>query len=115
MNNSLNKIIQSIGKTYKNEISGNDKNSARHYLEVSLGKQADKLGVSDIPDKIRAARAIVPLKNPVSGMKVRIDGRTFVDYARFDSGVAVPGYVARAANLPFGTYIPEDSMILNFA
>jgi hypothetical protein len=48
-------------------------------------------------------------------MKVRIDGRTFVDYVRFDSGVAVPGYVARAANLPFSTYIPEDSMILNFA
>ena len=32
-------------------------------------------------------------------MKVRIDGRTFVDYASFDSGLAAPGYVAREAGL----------------
>jgi hypothetical protein len=27
-------------------------------------------------------------------MKVRIDGRTFVNYAQYDSGIVVPGYVA---------------------
>ena len=47
-------------------------------------------------------------------MKVRIDGRTFVNYALFDSGVAVPGYIVKDASLPHRTYIPNDSMICNF-
>jgi len=64
---------------------------------------------------VRAADVIVPLCGPVRGMKVRIDGRTLVDYARVDPGMAVPGYVAREAGLPGTTYMAEDSMILNFA
>jgi hypothetical protein len=47
-------------------------------------------------------------------MKVRIDGRTFVNYAQFESGVVVPDYVARDAGLSYKTFIPKDSMILNF-
>ena len=38
-----------------------------------------------------------------------------MDYARFDSGVAVPGYVAREVGLSGTAYAAEDSMILNFA
>ena len=41
--------------------------------------------------------------------------RTFVDYAQFESGVVVPGYVAREAGLSYKTYVALDSMILNFA
>jgi hypothetical protein len=48
-------------------------------------------------------------------MKVRIDGRTFVNYAQFESGVVVPGFVAKAAGLKYKTFIPLDSMILNFS
>jgi hypothetical protein len=48
------------------------------------------------------------------GMKVRIDGRTFVNYAQFDSGVVVPGFVARQAGMKHRTYEPLDSMVLNF-
>jgi hypothetical protein len=48
-------------------------------------------------------------------MKVRIDGRTFIDYAQFESGVVVPGYVAREAGLTYKTFLPLGSMILNFA
>ena len=59
-------------------------------------------------------QAIIPLKKPVGGMKVRIDGRTFVNYAQYDTGVVVPGYGAKEAGLPFETFIPNDSMILNF-
>ena len=48
-------------------------------------------------------------------MKVRVDGRTFVNYAQFESGVVVPEYVAQKAGLPFQPYTANDSMILNFA
>jgi hypothetical protein len=48
-------------------------------------------------------------------MKVRIDGRTFVNYAQFESGIAVPNYVARQVDLPNRAYIAQDSMICNFA
>jgi len=48
-------------------------------------------------------------------MKVRIDGRTFVNYAQFDSGIAVPHYVARQVDLPHRAYVAKDSMICNFA
>jgi hypothetical protein len=58
-------------------------------------------------------QAVVPLKQPVEGMKVRIDGRTFVDYAEFDSGVVVPGYEARETTLPRRPWTANDSMILN--
>jgi hypothetical protein len=49
------------------------------------------------------------------GMKVRIDGRTFVNYAQFESGVVVPDHVAREAGLPYRAFVPNESMILNFA
>jgi hypothetical protein len=47
-------------------------------------------------------------------MKVRIDGRTFVNYAEYPSGVVVPGYVAKEAGRNFKTFVPNDSMICNF-
>ena len=47
-------------------------------------------------------------------MKVRIDGRTFVNYVQFDSGVAVPNYIAEDSELPYRAYAARDSMILNF-
>ena len=64
--------------------------------------------------KCRDKYAIVPLKHPVSGMKVRIDGRTFVNYAQFESGVVVPNFIARDAGLSYKTFIPHDSMVCNF-
>ena len=48
-------------------------------------------------------------------MKVRVDGRTFVNYAQFESGIAVPNYVAGQVDLPHIAYIAKDSMICNFA
>ena len=62
----------------------------------------------------KTTRAVVPLKGPQAGMKVRIDGRTFVNYAEDTSGIAVPGYLAREANREFRTFVPQDSMICNF-
>lgn len=107
----LNQIIQRIGSDHRDVICEN----SRHYIEVNIGKQAEEEGVQDLPEVFRKAHAIVPLKTPVKGMKVRIDGRTFVDYRQFESGVVLPGYVAGASDMPSREYMPNDSMILNFS
>jgi hypothetical protein len=111
MKNNLNIILKNIGEHFKDTIYG----SSRYYREVDIGDQAEKMGFSELKEKFHNVYAIVPLKQPVSGMKVLIDGRTFVDYAQYDSGIAVPGYIAREAGLPYKNYVPDDSMILNFA
>jgi hypothetical protein len=37
-----------------------------------------------------------------------------VDYAEYDSGIAVPGYLSREAGRSYRTFVPNDSMICNF-
>jgi hypothetical protein len=107
----LDDVIENISSRYRNKIMGD----SRFYVEVNIGKQAEALGYFDISRKYMDAYAVVPLKHAVPGMKVRIDGRTFVNYAQFDSGVAVPGYVTGDTGLAFRSFIPNDSMILNCA
>ncbi|MGD9331798.1 MAG: hypothetical protein PVJ53_10825 [Desulfobacterales bacterium] len=107
----LDDVIETIGNSYREDIQ----NDSRFYVEVNIGEQAKAMGYGDIQQKFGDAFAVVPLRRAVPGMKVRIDGRTFVNYAQFESGIAVPGYVARDAKLPYKTFIPNDSMILNCA
>ena len=109
MENSLDKLLSKIGEEFKGLIRSN----SRHYLEVSISKRAQTMGYFDLQQKFPNAYAVVPLKKPVNSMKVRIDGRTFVNYGQFESGIAVPGYVAEQSKLPFKTFSPRDSMILN--
>lgn len=111
MYKDIDDILIEIGEEYQDEIAA----GARHYIEVDIGRKADQLGRPEAGQRYRRVYAVVPLKNPSGGMKVRIDGRTFVDYAEFESGVVVPGYVAREAGLKYKTFVPLDSMILNFA
>jgi hypothetical protein len=108
--NPIAEIILNLSEEFEGEISPD----SRFYVEVDIGKRAESLGFSQLKDRYRAVQAIIPLKRPVSGMKVRIDGRTFVNYAQYDTGVVVPGFVAREAGLPFNRFVPNDSMILNF-
>lgn len=110
MNRHLNTILDMIEKEFRFKV----KKGSRHYIEVSVGKQAQKLGYDDLEEKYRNTYAIVPLKSPQSGMKVRIDGRTFVNYAEYGSGIAVPGHLAREAGQSFKSFVPNDSMICNF-
>ena len=107
----LDDVIEKIGEHYKNDIG----EGSRFYVEVNIGKQAEMLGYQDIQQKYRDTFAVVPLKQAVPGMKVRIDGRTFVNYAQFESGIAIPGYVVKDTGLAHKTFIPNDSMILNCA
>lgn len=111
MNDLLNHVIESIGEEFRDDIQ----RGARNYLEVSIGRQAGKLGFSKLKEKYENTFAVVPLKGARKGMKVRIDGRTFVDYAEHESGVAVPGYLARETGRRYPTFVPNDSMICNFS
>jgi len=110
MNTELSKVLNSIDNEYRGKIQ----KGARHYLEVSVGKQAEKLGFQELKTKYENTYVVVPLKTPQKGMKVRIDGRTFVNYAEYPSGIAVPGYLARETEKSFKTFIHNDSMICNF-
>ncbi len=110
MNDHLNQILTKIVTDHRDIIS----DDARNYKEVDLSQAAAELGLTDAADCYRHVNAIVPLKTPLEGMKVRIDGRTFVNYVQFDSGLAVPNYVAEKSQIPHKRYEAWDSMILNF-
>ena len=107
---NLREVLTKIGEEYKKNINKN----SRHYLEISIAKKAAELDFSEVKERYKNVCAIVPLKRPVSGMKVRIDGRTFVNYAQFESGIVVPNYVAKKVDLPHRGYTAKDSMICNF-
>ena len=111
MRNDLGEVLSIIGEEYRENISGD----SRYYVEVDIGTKAETRGYPHLKKRFSKVNAVVRLKHPLPGMKVRIDGRTFVNYAQFDSGVAVPGYVARESGLPFQVFTPNDSMISNFA
>ena len=110
MDQRIDELLKHVEKIY----GGIMQYGSRHYIEVNLAEQARKLGFADLGEKYDTASAIIPLKSPQNGMKVRIDGRTFVNYAEYDSGMAVPGYLAKAGSRKFRTFIAHDSMICNF-
>lgn len=110
MNEQLKGVLENIEAEFGEMIQ----KGSRHYLEVSIGQLAAKLGYHDLMKRYENTAAFVPLKAPQKGMKVRIDGRTFVDYAEYDSGIAVPGYLAREAGKSYRTFVPQDSFIRNF-
>ena len=110
MDNRIDVLLKHVEETYGDKIQ----RGARHYLEVNLAEQARKLGFADLEEKYKNAYAIIPLKTYQQGMKVRIDGRTFVNYAEYDSGMAVPVYLANASGRKFRNFVPNDSMICNF-
>ena len=110
MDRSLNKVIRSITDQFGDKIG----KGSRFYTEVDIGKRALEMGFEKLAGEYRGIGAVVPLKGPVPGMKVRIDGRTFVRYAQFESGVAVAEHVARRSGLSHRPFAAQDSMILNF-
>jgi len=111
MTDNLSEVIAKIGEEHQEKIQ----EDSCYYLEIGLSRKAAELGFSEFKERYRDVHAIVPLKQPISGMKVRIDGRTFVNYAQFESGIVVPNYIARQVDLPHRAYVAKDSMICNFA
>ena len=110
MNRNLSKVLGSIADEYRNDVLY----GARDYIEIDIGKRAEALGYPELKQRYNQVNAIVPIKHPEEGMRVRIDGRTFVNYARYDAGIAVPGYVAKDAGIQHETFVPNEHMILNF-
>lgn len=110
MKDKISEILSRIEEEYETRT----KRGSRHYLEVSIGEQAARLGYVDLKEKYENTYAIVPLKFPQKGMKVRIDGRTFVNYAECQSGIAIPVYLARETGRSYKAFIPNNSMICNF-
>jgi hypothetical protein len=110
MNNRIVNVLEAIEAAYREEIQ----KGGRHYVEVDVGQQAERLGYPELKEKYSGTFAVVPLKGPRGGMKVRIDGRSFAHYAEYASGMAVPGYLAKEAGRAYKTYIPLDSMVCNF-
>jgi hypothetical protein len=110
MKDDIQKVLDSIREEFADLIE----DGGRNYVEVNIGQRADSLGFSDLAERSRDAYAVVPLKAPQPGMKVRIDGRTFVNYAKDRAGIAVPGYLVSIADQGWKTYVPLDSMICNF-
>ena len=111
MDQRLNEVLDSLDREFGNEIQ----KGARHYLEVDIGQQAGKLGYADLKVKYGRTYAVIPLKRPRRGMKVRIDGRTFVNYAEYESGVAVPGYLSMETERSVQPFGPNDSPIYTFS
>ena len=111
MKDNLNAVLVKIGEDYKEDIQ----KDSRHYLEVNIAQKASELGLSEVGQYYRDVYAIVPLKRPARGMKVRIDGRTFVNYAQFESGIVLPRHIAQKVQLPFDNYVAKDSMVCNFS
>lgn len=111
MKNNLNAVLEKIEADYRENIQAD----GRNYLEVSISRKAAEMGFSDIEECYKDVYAIVPLQRPVNGMKVRIDGRTFVNYNQFASGIVVPNYVSENSNFSYRPYAAQHSMICNYA
>ena len=110
MNKQLKKVLEYIKNEYKDKAM----TGARHYLNVDIGRAALKIGLKKLYDKYEGREVIVSLKEPLPGMKVRIDGRTFANYAEYADGFSVPKHIAIKAGLPFKNYTANGSMILNY-
>ena len=110
MSNHLDETLEAISDEHAGHISL----TGRNYVEVDIGEKAANLGFSDLGRKYRKVLAVVPVRQAQPGMKVRIDGRTFVNYGQLESGVAVPGHVIQQSKLVYRPFIANDSMILNF-
>jgi hypothetical protein len=111
MSNELGEVLTKIGEEYKEEIS----EESGIFLEVDIGKQAEKFGYSNIVEKYRGVDAVVPLKHTIDGMKVMIDGRTFMDYAQLETGVVIPGHIAKEAALPSKHYEAPETIVRVFS
>ena len=109
-NRNLNNELNVIGEEYKPMIL----NGSLHYLGVSIREWAERLGYADVKERYKNSCVIIPLKAPQKGMKVRVDGRTFVNASENSPEIVVSGRLAREDDRSFKTFVSNDSMICNF-
>lgn len=109
MNTQLKKVLEHIKLKNKHHAES----GARNYLNVDIGKVAGELGFKDLEKKFSNREVVVNIKGPEPGIKVRIDGRTFINYVEYSDGFAVASHIAAQAGIPAKPYTAGDSMILN--
>lgn len=111
MKENIQKVLEHIRSSYRSVA----RKGGRHYISVNIGDIARKLGYNNIEKDVAERDVVVALKEPQPGMKVRIDGRTFVRYAEYADGFAVAEPIADKAGMSYKPYLAQNSMILNFS
>ncbi len=111
MDKDLKTVMKKISADYKSLISSD----SIYFLDLSLSKIAEEMGYPNLSKTYSTSEVVIPLKRLLPGMKVMIDGRTFINYAQIDPGMIVPEYVALDAGLPYQPYRAQESMVRIFA
>lgn len=110
MDKRLDTILTTIMKEYSDDLS----DKSIYFVDVNIGQRAMGMGFEDLGSQYKNAEAVVFVKGPKDGMKVMIDGRTFVNYSTLGPGIAVPSYVARQTALKHEPFTAADSLVRIF-
>ncbi len=110
MDNRLDTILSGIIDEYRNDLT----DDSIYFVDVNIGQRAARMGYDDLGNEYKTTEAVVFVKNPKKGMKVMIDGRTFVNYASLGPGVAVPSHVAERTALKHKPFTAADSLVRIF-
>ena len=110
MDKRLDMILTGIIDDYSDELS----EDSIYFVDVNIGKRAAGLGYDDLGSQYRNTEAVVFVKGPKKGMKVMIDGRTFINYSSLGPGVAVPSHVAERTTLKHRPFTAAESLVRIF-
>ena len=110
MDNRLDSILTGIIDDFRDELT----DDSIYFVDVNIGQRAARMGYDDLRNRYKTTEAVVFVRNPKKGMKVMIDGRTFVNYASLGPGVAVPSYVAERTAFKHKPFTAADSLVRIF-
>ncbi len=110
MDNRLDRILMQIMNDYRDELS----EDSIHFVDVNIGRRAAGMGFADLGSQYKDAEAVLFVNGGKKGMKVMIDGRTFVNYSTLGPGVAVPSYVAEKTALKHEPFTAAESLVRIF-
>ena len=110
MDKRLDKILSGIIDDFRDELS----DDSIYFVDVNIGQRAARMGYDDLGNQYKTTEAVLYVRNPKKGMKVMIDGRTFVNYACLGPGVAVPSHVAKQTAMKHKPFTAADSLVRIF-
>jgi hypothetical protein len=78
---------------------------ARDALQFDIGKTYRFYGLNDDASKYIGVVALAPVENLPGGIPLGVDPKEeFSDYVQFESGLAVPRWIAEKTDLEFNEY-----------
>lgn len=114
MANEITDILNLIAADFE----GNIQPDSNVYHLITMAKVAKLMDKSEYREKLREKyprfRAIVPLRNVSGGIKAEFKGSELSDYVQLNSGILVPEYIAKEAELPSTPYKPKEKIIVKF-